>query len=943
MAVRRFPARTKLTVPELRPSHVPRPGLMAKLNGSVTDFGVTFVAGFAGSGKTVALAEWARSQPSGRVAWLSCDITDADPIHFWTALIAAIRMLDPSIGNDALDLLDSDGHLSYEAVASIVNDLVDHPDHVFVIEDLHFVARSGLESLAELIDRLPSQTRVVLSARSDPRLPLHRWRAAGRLGEIRAADLRLTASEVRQFVGKVGVEISAEDAAVLTERTEGWAAGVQLAALSMRHEPEPAQFIHNFAGTDRNVADFLVGEVLRRQPDNTVRFLLETSVLDELSVPLCDAVTGRADAAATLVELEAENLFVIPLDSEQTLYRYHHLFAELLRKLLAARHPERALELHHGASDWYAQHDDARRAVRHAILARDPALVTRLLRSGLLAGFYTGSGVMVREWINDLSRANIDMPPELTIEYALALGVAGGFEDARAWLARADAALDSNAPNELRARLSMARALTIGSLGEVEEAIRAAHEARALVPIGTDELIDTGLQHLLLRTYIYTDDLAARARGLRAVTPAAGRSAPPRPRRSSKGCSPTRSSRWASWKRRGSRPSARPRQSPASTRRATSAPATPFALWARSRTRATGSTTREDLFERCVMIVWNGRPIFLLMARLELAHIWNARGELEAAFVELDRARDALPASVRSPLVDRVEGYRARLLAESGNVAAAREIVEQLPTGRRRSVAEIRLDLAGHNASAAHAALEQMAGSNRSRREELEFALLDARVALDLSAAERLEKLELVLERGRSAGFIRTIADEGPALATALADALRRQPADSYADTLAPVLERTAAAATARNVPLFGGVMLSERELTVLKYLATRLATREIAAELFVSMNTFRTHTKSIYRKLGVDSRSGAVEAARGARDPLTSGSVPLRRATSPTGHDDGAGSAGGRAPRFRPTHLDRCGSRARTRGTPSARSIRRKCVGPFRRQFRRRERTPRD
>ena len=147
--------------------------------------------------------------------------------------------------------------------------------------------------------------------------------------------------------------------------------------------------------------------------------------------------------------------------------------------------------------------------MRHAILAHDPALVTRLLRSGLLAGFYTGSGVMVREWINDLSRANIEMPPELTIEYALALGVAGGFEDARAWLARADAALDSNAPNELRARLSMARALTIGSLGEVEEAIRAAHEARALVPIGTDELIDTGLQHLLLRTYIYTDDLAA--------------------------------------------------------------------------------------------------------------------------------------------------------------------------------------------------------------------------------------------------------------------------------------------------------------------------------------------------------------------------------------------------------------------------------------------------
>jgi LuxR family maltose regulon positive regulatory protein len=864
VALRRFPARTKLAVPELPSTHVARPGLTARLNDSVADFAVTFVAGFAGSGKTVGLAEWARSRPAGQVAWLSCDITDADPIHFWTALIAALRTLDPDIGDDALDLLDSDGHLSYDAVASIVNELIDRDAELeLVIDDLHFIARSALESLAELVDRLPSNTRVILSARSDPRLPLHRWRAAGRLGEVRAAELRLTTSEVGQLVANVGVEISGEDAEVLATRTEGWAAGVLLAALSMRHETAPAAFIHNFAGTDRNVADFLVGEVLRRQPDDTVTFLLETSVLDELSAPFCDALTGRSGSGVMLADLERENLFVIPLDNEQTLYRYHHLFAELLRKLLAARHPERTLELHRVASAWYAQHDDPRRAVRHAILARDPMLVTSLVRGGVLAGFFTGSGEMVREWINDLSRASIDMPPELTIEYALALGLAGGFEDARAWLERAQGALADDAPPTVRARLAMARAITIGSVGEIEPAMEAAYQARSYVERGTDPLIDTGSRHVLLRGTLFTGDFAA-ARALLEED----RRQPGDPEQLDRVIFGGMFSQVEL--ESGELEAAR-----VAAERSVAAVAKLDAeghLGTNDAFRTLGALAyeadhldeAEALFERCVALVWSGRPVFMLLARIELARIWNARGEIEAAFVELDRARDALPAGIQSPLIDRVEGYRARLLTESGNIAAGREIVAQLPTGRLRSVAEIRLHLAEKNATAAHATLEPLAGSNHTRREELEFAVLDARVALDLSAAEREEKLELVLVHGRSAGFIRTIADEGPVLAPALAETLRRQPADSYTDALAPVLERTIAAGSARNVPLFGGVMLSERELTVLKYLATRLATREIAAELYVSMNTFRTHTKSIYRKLAVDSRAGAVAAARG-------------------------------------------------------------------------------
>jgi LuxR family maltose regulon positive regulatory protein len=485
------------------------------------------------------------------------------------------------------------------------------------------------------------------------------------------------------------------------------------------------------------------------------------------------------------------------------------------------------------------------------------------VRGGVLAGFFTGSGEMVQEWINDLSRARIDMPPELTIEYALALGLVGGFEDARAWLARAQVALADDAPPALRARLAMARAITIGSVGEIEPAMQAAYEARAIVERGTDQLIDTGSRHVLLRCKLFTGDHAA-ARALFEED----RRLPGDPEQLDRvilggmfSQVELESGDLEAARVAAERSVATVAKLDAEGHRGTN---DAFRTLGALAYESDQLDAAEALFDRCVTLVWRGRPIFMLLARIELARIWNARGEIETAFVELDRARDALPAGIRSPLIDRVEGYRARLLAENDNIAVARDIVERLPTGRQQSVAEIRLDLAERKALAAHATLEQLAGSNHSQREELEFALLDARVALEESTADLEEKLELVLDLGRSAGFIRTIADEGPALATALADTLRRQPADSYADTLAPVLERTIAAASARNVPLFGGVMLSERELTVLKYLATRLATREIAAELYVSMNTFRTHTKSIYRKLGVDSRAGAVEAARG-------------------------------------------------------------------------------
>ena len=617
------PARTKLLIPERPKTHVPRAHLVRRLNDSVADFPITLVAGFAGSGKTVLLAEFARSRPPGTVAWLSGDVTDADPVHFWSALVGALRAFDPTIGTDALDLIDVDGHLGSDATASLVNDLFElDGNRLVVIDDVHLVARAALTSLGEFLERLPAPVRVVMSARSDPRVPLHRWRASGRLNELRAAELRMTPSEVTQFLSAIDIAVSTDDAAVLAERTEGWAAGVQLAALSMRHEPEPAAFIRTFAGTDRNVSDFLIGEILERQSDDVVSFLLSTSVLDELSAPLCDQLVARADSAAMLQRLEREQLFVVPLDHEEKLYRYHHLFADLLRRLLAARDPERSLELHRVASDWYAQHEDARRAVRHAILAEDPALVTELLRRQMLTEFFTGAGEMVREWVNDLSRARIDMPAELMLEYALALTVVGALDDAHIWLTRVDAALPDDAPSAARARVAIAHALTLALGGDVAPAMAACDQARALVAPGTDQFIDGTLQNVMLRLYMYTDNLAA-ARTLYDDSHHHYRDGQELEHVVLEGIF--------------SQAELEAGALESASHHAASAAASVVRLGA-ERHVGTNESLRtlaalayednrldeaEQLLERCIDLVQTGRPVFLLLTHLDLARVWN--------------------------------------------------------------------------------------------------------------------------------------------------------------------------------------------------------------------------------------------------------------------------------------------------------------------------------
>jgi LuxR family transcriptional regulator, maltose regulon positive regulatory protein len=368
---------TKLFAPVPRAGVVARPRLTDRLSGHGRLILVSAPAGF---GKTTLLGRWlAGTDPTPgattkhTLAWVSLDGGDRDATSFWTYVVTALDRACPGVGADALPMLQA-GRTPTEAVlTAVVNELSVLPGAVtLVLDDYHLADGPGIASgMSFLLDHLPPQVRLVISTRSDPGLPLARLRAQGDLVEVRAADLRFTPAEAADYLnGMTGVSLTAQDVAALEERTEGWVAALQLAALSLQGRDDASRFIAGFAGDDRFVVDYLVEEVLDRQPEQVRRFLLDTSILDRLTGALCDAVTGEAGGRAMLERLDRANLFLVPLDGQRRWYRYHHLFREVLHTYLLDDRSEVA-DLHRRASDWYDQAGEPVPAVQHALAAGD--------------------------------------------------------------------------------------------------------------------------------------------------------------------------------------------------------------------------------------------------------------------------------------------------------------------------------------------------------------------------------------------------------------------------------------------------------------------------------------------------------------------------------------------------------------------------------------------
>lgn len=465
---------TKLYIPQPHGQLIERPRLLAQLNREFQGK-VTLISAPAGFGKTTLLTQWA-AHCRCRVAWLALDESDNDPIRFFTYLVAALQTVDACIGENALRLLETAQRPPLEPLLTMVlNDLNTQTQPLScVLEDYHFITAQPLhDALTFLIEYLPPAVQLLITTRSNPPLPLARWRARRLLREIRIQELRFTETETAAFLQQeANICLSPADLAALDARTEGWVASLQLAALSLQGCADTHRFITSLTGNHHYIVDYLTEEVLQRLPAEVERFLLQTAVLDRLCAPLCDAVTEQSDAQDRLGYLERTNLFLIPLDGERRWYRYHHLFAELLRSRLRQRQPQTINDLHRRASTWYAQQGLTAEAVHHAFAAEDWALAADLIEQAVDALAKRGLHATLAAWLDKLPADLRRLRPALGLVYAATLISRHDLAGANRWLQEIQQTLEAQPdPSPLWGELFYQQALAASRRYAFEEVI----------------------------------------------------------------------------------------------------------------------------------------------------------------------------------------------------------------------------------------------------------------------------------------------------------------------------------------------------------------------------------------------------------------------------------------------------------------------------------------
>jgi len=473
------PIETKFHPPNSRPEWVDRPGLIASL--ARTEAKLVLLGAPAGFGKTTLVAQWRASATEGRpFAWVSLDRGDDDPGRLWWHVVCALERACPQFGGEGTlrAIRVTDPEITGEVLPILINELAALPAPVIlVLDDYHVITeRDCHEQVAFLLRHIPPSLQIVIITRTEPGLPLARLRTAGDLAEIRAAELRFTAGQAGALLRSVAdVQLSEPDLDDLMERTEGWPAGIYLAALSLRGHPSPRVFVRQFTGDNRFIVDFLGEEVLGRQPRGVQQFLARTSILGRLCAPLCDAVTGSAGTADFIEVLERENLFIVPLDDSRQWYRYHHLFAEVLRGQLAQTEPDLLPELHGRASVWYAEHGSADEAVSHAIAAGDLGRATGLIADHWFSYVTTGQVATVLSWIRSLGNQQIAASPVAAHCAAWAAALSGDRQTARGWLPVIDSAQDPGPLPDGMLSLRFSAALLRGIYGF--EGLNVMHES----------------------------------------------------------------------------------------------------------------------------------------------------------------------------------------------------------------------------------------------------------------------------------------------------------------------------------------------------------------------------------------------------------------------------------------------------------------------------------
>ncbi len=890
---------TKLFLPPPRPKAVLRLRLTERLNhGLAARSRLTLIAAPAGFGKTTLAGEWVTGL--GRpTAWLSLDEGDNDPVRFLTYVVAALRTVAVGLGEAEFEVLQSRQPPPVESIlTALINQLAALPEPlILVLDDYHVIEAQAVHAaLGHLLDHLPPQLQVVLTTREDPQLPLARYRARGQLTELRAADLRFTADEAAEFLSQVmGLRFAAADLAALETRTEGWIAGLQLAALSMQGHQDVAGFIRSFAGDHRYVVDYLVEEVLQRQPEPVRRFLLQTAILDRLSGPLCEAVTGQADAGARLEALERGNFFVVPLDDRRQWYRYHHLFADVLRAHAKAEQPDQFATLHLRASAWYERQGSAAEAIRHALAAADFARAAGLIELAMPPMRPVRQEALLLSWLRALPADLFHNRPLLSGHYAAVLlqsgeldGVEARLAAAEAWLARPDAAAERIVMDEVewrrlpgwiavhRAGLALAREDVAGTLRHARQALELVDEsdhlgrgaAAALLGLaawrnGDLEAAQRGYVESMahLRQAEHYADLLGCTLALADMQLARGR---PREARQTY--------------EQGLRLA--PDRGPSALRgTADMHVGLSELLCERNELEAAAEALQrgDDLGEHLEL------PQNPYRRRVARARLQAARGDLDAALASLDEA-ERLYAGDFSPNVRPIAALKARLWVAQGRLAEAHGWVRAQGlspdddlsylrefehfTLARVLLAQARADRDDRALGAVQRLLERLqhaAAAGGRAGTVMEALLLQAlahHARGDLASAT--VPLEGALRLAEPEGYLRLFLDEGAPLAQLLRTAATRGRLPDLAGRLLAAFEpepsSSAGAPPRASTHLIEP--LSQRELDVLRLFRADLSGPEIAGELVIALSTLRTHTKHIYSKLDVNSRRAAVNRA---------------------------------------------------------------------------------
>jgi LuxR family maltose regulon positive regulatory protein len=899
---------TKLHIPRPRPGFLARPQLTQRLADGIARE-LVLVCTPAGFGKTILLAGWARTGQRP-VAWLSLDDADNDPARFWRHAAAALDTVCPGVAERVAGLLGPPPPRSFEGlVTALLNELDGVAEEVvLVVDDYHLIQAAAVhQSLGFLLEHLPGSLRLVVATRADPPLPLARLRARGQLAELRERDLRFSPTEAAELLrGAVGPDLPAAAVAVLTDRTEGWAAGLQLAALSLRGHTDPAGFVEGFSGSHRYVLDYLAEEVLDRQPEPLRAFLLETSVLERLCGPLCQAVTGRTDSQQLLEQAERAGLFLQPLDEVRGWWRYHQLFADLLRARLQRERPDRLPGLHRAAAAWCQRQGLVDEAVGHALAAGDAVWAARLIEQHFDALQRRSEDAALRRWLQALPAELVRSRPRLCLAQAVAAVAADRLEAAASLLDDAERALADRGdqPEEpfepsggravsvlanLPAAIALGRAMVARLEGDAERTTACSRQA--LAQLGEGEWILRSLADY----YLAVGDWL-RGRVVQAEQALGGLVAE---------------------QRAGERYFGRLYHDLAKVQRArghlgaalgtyrqllgvAAAPGQPAALHTAGIAQV---GMAEVLYERgeldaaldhatqgVAVSRQVGWTLALSTGLAILAWIRQAKGDRASALEAMREAeRVQRPATAVVGLLNPLPALRTRLALAHGEVADAARWVQQRGLGaedepsyprEREYLVLARVLLAEHTPDRAFGLLERLHAQAAAQQRTGSVIEIRALQALARAAAGdkqgALAALAEALTLAAPEGHLRVFVDEGAPMATLLGtllttpattQAVATHVPPAYLDRLLEGFEQAGQAVlprSRRGAALPGLVAaLSARELEVLQLLAAGKPNPAIAQELVITLDTVKRHVTHILDKLGVANRVQAVTRAR--------------------------------------------------------------------------------